>query len=331
MTPLLSIDKLEVRLRSRGRDAPVLEDIDIAVGRRETLAVVGESGCGKSMLALAVMGLMPPVARVAKGTISLDGTELTALDERRMQQVRGKAVSMVFQEPMTALNPVLSVGHQIAEVVRRHEGLSRRAAMERAVEMLALVRLPEPRRQAADYPHRLSGGMRQRVVIAIALACRPGLLLADEPTTALDVTIQAEILALMRSLQDELGMALVLITHDLGVVAETADRVAVMYAGRKIEEAPVAALFGTPLHPYTTGLLGAIAQPADARTSNGPGRRRLVEIRGTVPPLGAPRVGCLFAPRCPLADEHCRSVSPPLVEHAPGHRAACWKPGEAHG
>jgi oligopeptide/dipeptide ABC transporter ATP-binding protein len=323
--PHLSVEKLEVRLRSRGRDAPVLEDVDIAVDRRETLAVVGESGCGKSMLALAIMGLMPPVARVAKGRISLDGTELTALDERRLQQVRGKAVSMVFQEPMTALNPVLSVGHQIAEVVQRHERVSRHAAMERAVEMLDLVRLPEPRRRAADYPHRLSGGMRQRVVIAIALACRPGLLLADEPTTALDVTIQAEILGLIRSLQDELGMALVLITHDLGVVAETADRVAVMYAGRKIEEAPVEALFRRPLHPYTVGLLGAIAQPADAGT-----RRRLVEIRGSVPPLGSPRVGCLFAPRCPLADDHCRSASPPLVEHEPGHRAACWKAGQAH-
>jgi peptide/nickel transport system ATP-binding protein len=323
--PLLRIDDLTVQLRTLRGEGPVLDAVSLDIGAEETVAVVGESGCGKSMLALSIMRLIPErVARISGGRILLGATDLASLPEGAMQRLRGSAVSMVFQEPMTSLNPVLSVGRQVAEVIRRHEKVSPREAQDRAIEMLELVRLPDPKRQARVFPHQLSGGMRQRVVIAIALACRPQVLLADEPTTALDATIQAEILALIRGLQDKLGMALMLITHDLGIVAETADRVAVMYAGRKVEEAPTAALFRLPLHPYTRGLMRSI--PRLPRAGGGTNRaKRLAEIPGTVPALGGSRQGCLFAGRCAYATQHCREVTPPLELKADGHLAACWE------
>ena len=321
--PLLRIDDLTVQLRTARGEAPVLDAVSLDIGAEETVAVVGESGCGKSMLALSIMRLIPErVARIAGGRIQLGATDLASLPEGEMQRLRGRAVSMVFQEPMTSLNPVLSVGRQVAEVIRRHERLSPRATQDRAIEMLELVRLPDPKRQAKVFPHQLSGGMRQRVVIAIALACRPQVLLADEPTTALDATIQAEILALIRGLQDKLGMALMLITHDLGIVAETADRVAVMYAGRKVEEAPTADLFRLPRHPYTRGLMRSIPRLPQGGSNRG---KRLAEIPGAVPSLGGPRQGCLFAGRCAYATQRCREVAPPLELKADGHLAACWE------
>jgi peptide/nickel transport system ATP-binding protein len=264
------------------------------------------------------------VAHISGGRIHLGATDLASLPEGDLQRLRGRAVSMVFQEPMTSLNPVLSVGRQVAEVIRRHENVSPREAQDRAIEMLELVRLPDPTRQAKIFPHQLSGGMRQRVVIAIALACRPQVLLADEPTTALDATIQAEILSLIRSLQGKLGMALMLITHDLGIVAETAHRVAVMYAGRKVEEAPTRALFQLPRHPYTRGLMRSI--PRLPRAGGGANRgKRLAEIPGSVPALGGSRQGCLFAGRCAHATQRCREVTPPLELKADGHLVACWE------
>jgi peptide/nickel transport system ATP-binding protein len=320
--PVLAIEGLEVTVRAKGGRFPAVDRLSLSIHNEETVSVVGESGCGKSMLALAIMRLVPgPAARIVGGSVKLAGTELTRLSERAMQRVRGKGVSMVFQEPMTSLNPVLTVGRQIVEAIRRHEKLPARAARARAREMLHLVRLPDAARRFHDYPHQLSGGMRQRVVIAIALACRPQLLLADEPTTALDVTIQAEILALMRDLQDRLGMALMLITHDLGVVAETADRVAVMYAGRKVEEATTAALFADPRHPYTRGLLRSV--PGVRR---GPAlSHRLREIPGTVPPITAARGGCMFAARCAHVTDACVQAEPPLRVRADGHLVACWQ------
>jgi peptide/nickel transport system ATP-binding protein len=323
--PLLRIDDLTVQLRTPHGEAPVLDAVSLDIGAEETVAVVGESGCGKSMLALSIMRLIPErVARISGGSINLGPTDLARLSEGDMQRLRGRAVSMVFQEPMTSLNPVLSVGRQVAEVIRRHEKVSLREAQDRAVEMLELVRLPDPKRQAKVFPHQLSGGMRQRVIIAIALACRPQVLLADEPTTALDATIQAEILTLIRNLQDKLGMALMLITHDLGIVAETANRVAVMYAGRKVEEAPTRALFQLPRHPYTRGLMRSIPRlPRDGRGTNR--GRRLAEIPGGVPTLGGSRQGCLFAGRCSHATERCRKVTPPLEMKADGHLVACWE------
>src|SRR5438046_413011 len=272
-----------------------VDDVSFSVGRGETLAIVRESGCGKSVTALSVMRLVPdPPGRIVGGSIVLEGTDLLDLDEDEMREIRGNRISMIFQEPMTSLNPVMRIGDQITEAVRLHREMSRKQAWDQAVEMLRLVRIPVPERRAIEYPHQLSGGMRQRAMIAMALACRPALLIADEPTTALDVTIQAQILALMLDLQKQLGMGLILITHDLGVVAQTAQRVIVMYAGRKVEEAGVKTLFAGPRHPYTRGLMASIpALPQPGR----PAGARLTEIPGMVPSLTRLPAGCAFVPR----------------------------------
>ena len=304
-----------------------VDDVSFSVGRGETLAIVGESGCGKSVSALSIMRLVPdPPGRIAGGSVRLEGTDLLALDEAGMREIRGNRISMIFQEPMTSLNPVMRIGDQITEAVRLHRDISRKEAWQQAVEMLRRVRIPEPARRAVEYPHQLSGGMRQRAMIAMALACRPALLIADEPTTALDVTIQAQILALILDLQKELGMGLILITHDLGVVAQTAQRVIVMYAGRKVEEADVKTLFASPRHPYTRGLMASI--PA-VPTHCAPASARLAEIPGTVPSLSRLPAGCAFAPRCRLAIDRCRSEYPPLQDWGGGHWAACWRAAEA--
>ncbi|BBK32327.1 peptide/nickel transport system ATP-binding protein [Stella humosa] len=322
--PLLSVRGLETRFFDDGTALKAVDGLSFDVARGETLCIVGESGCGKSVSALSVMRLLPPPpASRVDGQILLEGKDLGALSEREMRRIRGNSLSMIFQEPMTSLNPVVTVGYQIAEAVRQHEGKSWAEGFERAVEMLRLVRIPEPERRVKEYPHQLSGGMRQRVMIAMALACRPRVLLADEPTTALDVTIQAQILELMRELQDETGTAIVLITHDLGVVAEMAHRVVVMYAGRKVEEASVGDLFERPCHPYTVGLMGSIPELGSSLVE-GKGPRRLAEIPGIVPSLRAMPPGCRFAPRCPLATDRCRTEPPPLEEHRPRHWSACW-------
>jgi peptide/nickel transport system ATP-binding protein len=302
-----------------------VDDVSFAVRRGETLAIVGESGCGKSVTALSIMRLVPdPPGRVIGGSVMLEGSDLLGLDEAAMRKVRGNRISMIFQEPMTSLNPVMRIGDQITEAVRLHRPITAREAWKQAVDMLRLVRIPEPERRAQEYPHQMSGGMRQRAMIAMALACRPALLIADEPTTALDVTIQAQILALIVDLQTRLGTGLILITHDLGVVAQTAQRVIVMYAGRKVEEATVEDLFGHPRHPYTRGLMASM--PAviglDANTD-----ARLTEIPGMVPSLTNLPAGCAFAPRCHLAVERCRAEYPPL-QGFDGHLAACWRAGE---
>jgi peptide/nickel transport system ATP-binding protein len=285
---------------------------------------------------LSLMRLIPdPPGRIVGGTIKLDGSNLMALDERAMRGVRGKDISMIFQEPMTSLNPVMTVGNQIAEALLLHEGLSRADALRRAVEILKLVRIPEPQQRLKEYPHQLSGGMRQRVMIAMALACNPKVLIADEPTTALDVTIQAQILDIILDLQKKLGTAVILITHDLGVVAETAQRVIVMYAGKKVEEAPVGELFARPLHPYTHGLMASIPRLELMRGGSGETKRRLQEIPGIVPALTNLPPGCAFAPRCPFADDQCRREAPPYAQKRPAHWAACWHSdrlyGAAHG
>ena len=303
-----------------------VDDVSFHVKRGETLAIVGESGCGKSVSALSIMRLVPnPPGRIVGGEIRLEGTDLLALEEARMREIRGNRISMIFQEPMTSLNPVIRIGDQISEAVRLHRDMSGKEAWERSVEMLRLVRIPEPARRAQEYPHQLSGGMRQRAMIAMALACRPALLIADEPTTALDVTIQAQILALMIELQKELGMGLILITHDLGVVAQTAQRVIVMYAGKKVEEADVDSLFANPLHPYTRGLMASI--PA-VPTAQAKASERLAEIPGTVPALTRLPQGCAFAPRCALAVDRCRQEYPQLQDFGGNHLAACWRAAE---
>jgi peptide/nickel transport system ATP-binding protein len=303
-----------------------VDDVSFEVRRGETLAIVGESGCGKSVSALSIMRLVPdPPGRIVGGTVLLEGTDLLALNEAKMRQIRGNRISMIFQEPMTSLNPVMRIGDQIAEAVRLHRSMTAKETWAKAVEMLRLVRIPEPARRAQEYPHQLSGGMRQRAMIAMALACRPALLIADEPTTALDVTIQAQILTLVLDLQKELGMALILITHDLGVVAQTAQRVIVMYAGKKVEEADVETLFESPRHPYTRGLMASI--PA-VLNSGAKADARLAEIPGTVPSLTRLPPGCAFAPRCSLAIPRCRQEYPPLQDWSGGHLAACWRAGE---
>ncbi len=325
---VLAVENLRTRFFLRRGAFDAVADVSFALERGETLAIVGESGCGKSMTALSVMRLVPePPGRIVGGSVRLEGTDLLTIDEAAMRQVRGNRVSMIFQEPMTSLNPVLTIGAQIEEAVRLHQNLSRSAARERAVEMLRLVRIPEPARRARDYPHQLSGGMRQRAMIGMALSCHPQVLIADEPTTALDVTIQAQILDLMLGLQQELGTAMLLITHDLGVVAETAQRVIVMYAGRKVEEAGVEALFANPQHPYTHGLMAAVPKLTLDDAGNEQPGGRLQEIPGTVPPLAELPEGCVFAPRCPRADDRCRAVMPAYEEIQPGHFAACWHPG----
>jgi peptide/nickel transport system ATP-binding protein len=303
-----------------------VDDLSFHVRRGETLAIVGESGCGKSVSALSIMRLVPnPPGKIVGGSVTLEGTELLALDEETMRGIRGNRMSMIFQEPMTSLNPVMRIGDQITEAVRLHQNMSAKDAAMRAVEMLKLVRIPEPERRAREYPHQLSGGMRQRAMIAMALACRPALLIADEPTTALDVTIQAQILALIVDLQKELGTGLILITHDLGVVAQTAQRVIVMYAGKKVEEASVDDLFADPRHPYTRGLMASM--PA-VITLGAKTDARLTEIPGMVPSLTNLPPGCAFAPRCTMAIDRCRSEYPPLEAFGENHLAACWRAAE---
>jgi len=330
---LLNVADLRTYFFLRGGILKAVDGVSFALKAHETLAIVGESGCGKSMTALSLMRLIPePPGKIVSGSVKLSGRELLALDERAMRQVRGKDISMIFQEPMTSLNPVMTVGNQIAEALLLHEGLNQRDALKRAVEILKLVRIPEPEQRLKEYPHQLSGGMRQRVMIAMALACNPKVLLADEPTTALDVTIQAQILDIILDLQKKLGTAVILITHDLGVVAETAQRVIVMYAGRKVEEAPVGELFARPLHPYTHGLMASIPRLELMRGgSSGETKRRLEEIKGIVPALTNLPPGCSFAPRCQFAIEKCRREFPPYEEKRPGHWAACWRSHEIYG
>ena len=319
-TPLLSIESLQVHFRTPDGANRAVDGVSFAIQAGETLAIVGESGCGKSVTAMSILRLLPePPASIA-GAIRFEGTNLLDLPDRAMRKIRGNDISVIFQEPMTSLNPVLTVGRQIGETLRLHQGLSRREAEARAVEMLTLVGIPEPVRRVREYPHQLSGGMRQRVMIAIALACSPKLLIADEPTTALDVTIQAQILDLMRDLKRRVGAAIMLITHDLGVVAEVADRVVVMYAGRKVEEASVRDLFRAPRHPYTRGLMGAV--PKLGAVEHG-ATERLAEIPGMVPSLKQRIEGCVFAGRCPDVTDLCRAYAPALEPKAPAHLAAC--------
>jgi peptide/nickel transport system ATP-binding protein len=304
-----------------------VDDVSFSVGRGKTLAIVGESGCGKSVTALSILRLVPdPPGRIVSGSIVFEGTDLLGLDEAEMRAIRGNRISMIFQEPMTSLNPVMTIGRQITEAVRLHRSMPAKQAWQQAVEMLRTVRIPVPEQRAREYPHQLSGGMRQRAMIAMALACRPALLIADEPTTALDVTIQAQILALMLDLQKQLGMALVLITHDLGVVAQTAQRVIVMYAGRKVEEADVETLFAHPRHPYTRGLMASIPALPSPGSKTG---ARLAEIPGIVPSLTKLPAGCAFAPRCELAIARCHQEYPPLQDWGGNHLAACWRAAEA--
>jgi oligopeptide/dipeptide ABC transporter ATP-binding protein len=318
--PLLDVRNLSVRFAAPGGSAAAVEGVSFAVAEGETLALVGESGCGKTLTALSVLRLTPPAARVEADGIVLRGRELTRLSERDMCAVRGKEVGVVFQDPLAALNPVWPVGEQVAEGLRLHEGLGRRAAWERAVAALREVGIADPRRRAAEYPHQLSGGMRQRAMIAAALACRPPLLIADEPTTALDVTLQAQIIDLLLRLREERRLSILLITHDLGVVAELAHRVAVMYAGQVVESAGVAALFRRPLHPYTRALLSAVPRLVG-------GGRRLATIEGTVPDPARYPPGCRFAPRCAQALEACRQPQE-LRELGAGHWVRCGRAGE---
>jgi len=323
-TPLLAIEDLQTHFFTRDGVVRAVDGVSYAVEAGETLAVVGESGCGKSVTALSILRLVPsPPGRIVGGTIRFEGVDLLQIGEGEMRRIRGNEISMIFQEPMTSLNPVLTVSRQITETLILHQGLTARAAAARAIEMLRLVRIPEPERRARQYPHELSGGMRQRVMIAMALACHPKLLIADEPTTALDVTIQAQILDLMRELKSEIGAAIILITHDLGVVAEMAQRVVVMYAGRNVEEAPVGDLFRRPQHPYTLGLLASV--PRLGATLGRAEPPRLAEIPGTVPSLRDPIVGCAFAPRCAYATERCSREAPPLEAKTAAHLAACFE------
>ncbi len=327
-TPLLKVDGLRIALAGNKTTYNAVEEVSFEISRGEAFGLVGESGCGKSITALAVMGLLRRPLSLGGGRIVLDGQEIQDVPAAEMRRLRGKRIAMIFQEPMTALNPLSPVGRQIAEMFVLHQGANWREAMDRAEEALRQVRVPSPERRIRDYPHQLSGGMRQRAMIAMALACRPALLIADEPTTALDVTIQAQILALIVDLQKTLGTGLILITHDLGVVAQTAQRVIVMYAGKKVEEATVEDLFANPKHPYTRGLMASMPAVISfgAKTD-----ARLNEIPGMVPSLTNLPPGCAFAPRCSLAIDRCRAEYPPLQEVDSDHFAACWRAAELVG
>ena len=316
---LLEVENLDVVLHTRSGRAKAIDRMSFSVSAGETLAIVGESGCGKSLTALSVLGLLPqPQVQMAGGAIRLLGRDLARLSERELQDVRGRDVAMIFQDPMSSLNPVRTVGAQLVEMLQAHERIGNAAALQRAQRLLERVSIPNAQARLHEYPHRLSGGMCQRVMIAMAIACQPRLLIADEPTTALDVTIQAQILALLAQIQRESGMGLVIITHDLGVVAEVADRVLVMYAGRKVEEAPVQLLFDAPQHPYTRGLLAATPSPLRPRGS------RLADIPGMVADLSAMPTGCAFADRCPRAFDRCLNERPSLVQVGAGQQAACF-------
>ncbi len=318
---LLEVENLQTHFATPGGVVRAVEGLSFEVNAGETVAIVGESGCGKSVTSMSVLRLIAEPPGKIKGRITFQGRDLLSLSEPEMRDIRGNAISMIFQEPMTSLNPVLTVGKQIGETVQLHQGMSATDAEKKAVEMLTLVGIPAPARRVKEYPHQLSGGMRQRVMIAMALACNPRLLIADEPTTALDVTIQAQILDLMRDLKTRLGSAIMLITHDLGVVAEMAERVIVMYAGRKVEEAHVNEIFARPLHPYTRGLIGAVPILGSSLV-DGP-RGRLAEIGGLVPSLRQRIVGCPFAGRCELATDFCRQVAPAIELKREGHLVAC--------
>ncbi len=322
--PLLRIDRLAVEFRGRDGTVRAVDDVSLTLHAGEILALVGESGSGKSVTSLAALRLIPdPPGKIVSGTIELDGVDLASLDDRALRQVRGKDMAMIFQDPMSSLNPVLTIGQQIGEAVRLHEGGSEDAVRARIIEVLELVRIPQADLRIDQYPHQLSGGMRPRVMIAMALSCGPRVLIADEPTTALDVTIQAQILALLRDLRERLGTAILLITHDLGVVAENADRLIVLYGGRKMEEGPVDALIRNPRHPYTRGLLGSMPH-LDSEMSGEQGAR-LVEIPGAVPANAGSLPGCGFAARCELADDYCRTHRPPLASVGLDRLSACWK------
>ena len=325
MSAILEVRDLHTQFDTLDGVVRAVDGVSFNLARGETLGIVGESGCGKSVTALSILRLIPTeTGRIAAGSIKFEGQELTSLGEEEMKGLRGHRISMIFQEPMTSLNPVLTINTQIAENVVRHLGVPWSAARDRAREMLDLVRIDDCRRRLDEYPHQLSGGMRQRVMIAMALSCNPQVLIADEPTTALDVTVQAQILDLMLELKEKTGTAIVLITHDLGVIAETTERVVVMYAGRKAEEAPVEALFDNPLHPYTRGLMRAIPR-LDVEADAAGTRPRLQEIPGLVPRLTQPIAGCAFAARCDFATERCHAVMPPIVDAGGGHTVTCWE------
>jgi oligopeptide/dipeptide ABC transporter ATP-binding protein len=318
MPALLDVRDLHTHFVTDSGVARAVDGVSFAVDKGETLGMVGESGCGKSVTALSILRLVPsPPGEIVGGSILYEGTDLLKLEEHAMRRVRGREIAMIFQEPMSSLNPVFTIGDQVGEAIRLHQQTGRRETRERVIEMLRLVEIPEPERRIGEYPHQLSGGMRQRVMIAMALSCHPKLLIADEPTTALDVTIQAQILDLLAGLQERLGMALLLITHDLGVVAEQAQRVVILYAGRIVEEAPVVELFERPLHPYTRGLLDSVPKVGKEKA------RRLNAIRGTVPELTRLPSGCRFRDRCPLAIDDCARIDPALERKLPGHSAAC--------
>ena len=319
MTAVLEVSNLCTHFSTEDGELPAVDGVSFSVHAGRTLAIVGESGCGKSVTSLSIMGLLPkPAGRVVGGSVRFEGRELVGAGERDLQNLRGNRMAMIFQEPMSSLNPAFTIGEQIVEGLMRHRAGTRAQATERAMEMLRKVRMSAPEQRSDEHPHKLSGGMRQRAMIAMALACEPRLLIADEPTTALDVTIQAQILDLMRTLQQDTGTAVMLITHDLGVVAEVADDVVVMYAGKVVERAPVQALFATPQHPYTVGLLASIPRLEGERM-------RLASIGGQVPSLLQRAPGCSFAPRCPFADAQCRAAEPALVEVGAQHVSACWK------
>ena len=315
---LLEIAGLSTSFATRAGVVRAVDNVSLSLQTGRVLGLVGESGCGKTITALSILNLVPPPGRITAGRILFEGRDLLALSAEEMRKVRGGRISMVFQEPMTALNPVFTVGNQISEVLTTHQGLSDHDALDRSVELLRSVGIPSPEKRVHEYPHQLSGGMRQRVMIAMAIACRPSLVLADEPTTALDVTIQAHILDLLTRIQSEMGMAMVLVTHDLGLIAERAHEVAVMYAGRIVEQADTAVLFADPLHPYTRGLMASIPRPGEAK------RSRLRTIPGTVPRLSDLPQGCTFSPRCDIRITQCEK-EPDLVEVKPGHKVRCWK------
>ena len=320
--PLLVVEGLVVDFDTRAGPARVLDHVGLDVASGEVVGIVGESGCGKSMTALAIMGLVPtPVGRISSGSIRIDGRELVGMDPEELRKIRGKNIGMIFQEPMTSLNPVFTVGEQIAEAVRLHEGASAKAAMARAVEMLKAVEIPEPDIRIKAYPHQLSGGMRQRVMIAMALACRPKVLIADEPTTALDATVQAQIFDLLQVLQEETGTAIIMITHDMGAIAELADRVVVMYAGRVVETGLVETVLSAPHHPYTKGLIACVPH---LEATPSPERKELLEIPGVVPALTDLGEGCAFCPRCAEALPRCATEKPILSAIGDRHATACW-------
>ena len=326
----LEVEDLQTYFYTRAGLVKAVDGVSFKLKRGETLAIVGESGCGKSVTALSLMRLVAdPPGRIVGGSIRLSGTDLVQLDENAMRAIRGNRIAMIFQEPMTSLNPVMTIGRQISEALILHQSMSRAAALARTIQMLGLVGIPEPEQRAKEYPHQLSGGMRQRAMIAMAVACNPEVLIADEPTSALDVTIQAQILEVIAKLRRELGTAVILITHDLGVVAESAERLIVMYAGRKVEEGEVHRVFAEPQHPYTRGLIHSIPRLALMRSGGAAQPERLQEIPGMVPALSNLPPGCAFAPRCSLASDICRREVPPLEEKRPGLYAACWHSGEA--